>query len=202
MNIAARSAAAGRFASDCQQRSGIPRARVEMFDDFAAAEPLWRRLELALPLATPYQRFEWLANWFSHIGRRNGAEPLIVAGLDRSDAPMFILPFMRERRLGCHIARFCGGSHSNLNMAIWRTDVAVKRPNRKSSGCWGMSPRPEASISSRCGANRRFGAACRTHLPRCPGNPLPTMFMSATLIPPRRSSSPDYPVGCARSSAD
>jgi CelD/BcsL family acetyltransferase involved in cellulose biosynthesis len=126
MNIAARSAAAGRFASDCQQRSGIARARVEMFDDFAAAEPSWRRLELALPLATPYQRFEWLANWFSHIGRRNGVEPLIVAGLDRNDTPMFILPLIRERRHGCHIARFCGGSHSNLNMAIWRPDVAVK----------------------------------------------------------------------------
>jgi CelD/BcsL family acetyltransferase involved in cellulose biosynthesis len=45
--------------------------------------------------------------------------------VDRDDAPMFILPLMRERRYGCHVARFCGGNHSNLNMAIWRTDVAA-----------------------------------------------------------------------------
>jgi CelD/BcsL family acetyltransferase involved in cellulose biosynthesis len=125
MNISAPSTAAGPFASDCLERSSIHLARIEMFDDFAAAEQMWLRLERALPLATPYQRFDWLANWYWHIGRRTGVEPLIALGLDRNDAPMFILPFIRERRHGCHIARFCGGSHSNLNMAIWRPDVAV-----------------------------------------------------------------------------
>ena len=100
-------------------------ARLEVFDDFAAARPLWRRLELALPLMTPYQRYEWLAHWHRHIGRMQGVEPLIIAGIDGDDVPMFILPFVRERRQGCHVAGFGGGSHSNLNMAIWRTDVAA-----------------------------------------------------------------------------
>jgi CelD/BcsL family acetyltransferase involved in cellulose biosynthesis len=125
MTIAARLTTADRFASDCM-RSGAVMVRVVVFDDFAAAEPLWRQLEATSPFATPYQRLEWLANWFAHIGRRAGCEPLIVVGLDRDDAPMFILPLMRERRHGCHVARFCGGSHSNLNMAIWRSDVAPK----------------------------------------------------------------------------
>jgi CelD/BcsL family acetyltransferase involved in cellulose biosynthesis len=43
--------------------------------------------------------------------------------LDRDEAPMYILPLSRY---GCHVARFCGGSHSNLNMAIWRSDVATR----------------------------------------------------------------------------
>ena len=107
-------------------RSDAPQTRVVVFGDFAAVEPLWRELEATSPLSTPYQRFEWLANWFAHVGRRAGCEPLIVAGVDRDDAPMFILPLMRERRYGCHIARFCGGSHSNLNIAIWRSDVAAR----------------------------------------------------------------------------
>jgi CelD/BcsL family acetyltransferase involved in cellulose biosynthesis len=106
-------------------RSSAVPTRVLLFDDFAAAEPLWRRLEATAPLATPYQQFEWLTNWFAHVGRRAGCEPLIVVGLDCDEAPMCILPLMRERRYGCHVARFCGGSHSNLNMAIWRRDVAA-----------------------------------------------------------------------------
>jgi CelD/BcsL family acetyltransferase involved in cellulose biosynthesis len=124
MTIAARLTTAGRFASDCM-RSGAVSTRVAIFDDFAAAEPLWRRLEATSPLATPYQRFEWLTTWFAHLGHRAGCAPLIIAGLDRDDRPMFILPLMRERRYGCHVARFCGGSHSNLNMAIWRSDVGA-----------------------------------------------------------------------------
>jgi CelD/BcsL family acetyltransferase involved in cellulose biosynthesis len=124
MTIAARLTTAGRLASDCL-RSDAPRTRVVVFDDFAAAESLWRQLEATSLLATPYQRFEWLANWFAHVGRRAGCVPLIVAGVGRDDAPMFILPLMRERRHGCHVARFCGGSHANLNMAIWRSDVAA-----------------------------------------------------------------------------
>jgi CelD/BcsL family acetyltransferase involved in cellulose biosynthesis len=106
--------------------SGTPWTRVVAFDDFAAAEALWRQLEATSPLATPYQQFEWITNWFAHVGRRAGCEPLVIAGLDRDDRPMFILPLMRERRYGCHVARFCGGSHSNLNMAIWRSDVAAQ----------------------------------------------------------------------------
>jgi CelD/BcsL family acetyltransferase involved in cellulose biosynthesis len=124
MTIAARLTTAGRFASGCM-RSGAVSTRVAIFDDFAAAEPLWRQLEATSPLATPYQRFEWLTSWFAHVGRRAGCAPLIIAGLDRDDRPMFILPLMRERRYGCHVARFCGRSHSNLNMAIWRSDVGA-----------------------------------------------------------------------------
>ena len=100
-------------------------ARVEVFDDFAAARPLWRRLERAAPLMTPYQRHEWLAHWHRHVGCLDGVEPFIIAGIDRDGAPMFILPLVRRRRRGCVVAGFGGGSHSNLNMAIWREEVAA-----------------------------------------------------------------------------
>src|ERR1700719_4344221 len=125
MNIAALLPAGSRLACDGMVRIGMAKARVEIFDDFAAAEPIWRQIEAQLPLETPYQRFEWLANWFSHVGRRNGLEPLIVAGFGHADVPLFVLPPVSERRHACRVARFCGGSHSNLNMAIWRCDAAA-----------------------------------------------------------------------------
>src|SRR6516162_11081672 len=62
-------------------------ARTQVLGDLAAAEPLWRRLEQAGAAATPYQRFEWVAHWYRHVGRANGAVPLVVVGFDRDDAP-------------------------------------------------------------------------------------------------------------------
>jgi CelD/BcsL family acetyltransferase involved in cellulose biosynthesis len=125
MNIAARSSVAGRFLSDPEERVGIGVPKMLLFDTFTAAEPLWRRLERTEPLATPYQRFEWISHWFDHVGRPDGAAALVAAGVDRDGEPLFIIPLIRELRHGCAVARFCGGSHANLNMAIWRGDVAA-----------------------------------------------------------------------------
>jgi CelD/BcsL family acetyltransferase involved in cellulose biosynthesis len=125
MNISARSSATGGLPSHPGARSDGRALRVELFDAYVAAEPLWRQLERTCPLATPYQRFEWIAHWFDHVGRADGADPLVVAGLDHDGSPLFILPLIRELRHGCTIARFCGGSHANLNMAIWRSDIAA-----------------------------------------------------------------------------
>jgi CelD/BcsL family acetyltransferase involved in cellulose biosynthesis len=101
-------------------------ARTQVLGDLAAAEPLWRRLEQAGAPATPYQRFEWVAHWYRHVGRANGAVPLIVAGFDRDDAPQFIFPLITERRHGARVAAFFGGSHSNLNMPICTQAVAAE----------------------------------------------------------------------------
>ena len=125
MNIAARPSPAARTPPDREARPGDAAVRIVLFDDFAAAAPAWRQLEAARPFITPYQRFEWISHWFAHVGRPDGATPLIVAGLDGGDAPLFILPLVRTRWRGCHVASFCGGSHSNLNMPIWRDEAAA-----------------------------------------------------------------------------
>src|SRR5271156_1089808 len=113
-----------RRAADGTQSTSVL-ARTQVFDDLAAAEPPWRRLERAGPSATPYQRFEWVAPWYPHVGRTRGAVPLIVVGFDRDDAPQFILPLIAERRHGVRVATFFGGTHSNLNMPIWTDAVAA-----------------------------------------------------------------------------
>jgi len=119
MNIAIRSA----FRAD-RHSSGAGLPRLELFETFSAAEPLWRRLEKDA-LATPYQRFEWLHYWYYHVGRLQGAEPLIVAGVDDVHAPAFILPLFCGHRYGCRIAGFGGGNHANVNMALWRPGIAT-----------------------------------------------------------------------------
>jgi CelD/BcsL family acetyltransferase involved in cellulose biosynthesis len=111
--------------------------RVELFDAFVAAEPLWRRLAAAQPLVTPYQGFAWINRWFDHVGRPDGGDPLVVAGLDGDGEPAFIIPLIREVRHGCVIARFCGGNHSNLNMPIWRSDIAASLTAPQVTGIMG-----------------------------------------------------------------
>jgi CelD/BcsL family acetyltransferase involved in cellulose biosynthesis len=126
MNIAARHRAALYAPAETQARSGGGAIRLMLFDAFAAAEPLWQRLELTQPLATPYQRFAWINHWYDHVGRPAGAEPLVVGGVDGDGEPLFIVPLIRERRHGCVVARFCGGSHANLNMAISRSGAVTQ----------------------------------------------------------------------------
>ncbi len=123
MNYAAPTSAANAFAPQRERADGAVVARIEVFDDLAAAEPLWRQLERAGPLVTPYQRFEWVEHWFRLIGRPGGTAPLIVVGTDQDGAPSVIFPFVRADGPQARIARFCGGNHSNLNMPIWRPDA-------------------------------------------------------------------------------
>jgi CelD/BcsL family acetyltransferase involved in cellulose biosynthesis len=109
-------------------------ARIEVFRDLAAAEPLWNRLAGTGAFATPYQRFEWAAQWYRHVGLAQKASPLIVIGFDDSDTPQFILPLILERRYGVAIAAYFGGSHSNLNMPVFTAAVAAELTAERLNG--------------------------------------------------------------------
>ena len=131
MQTATRSVAAFRAVSPFQERSDRAGPRIEVFDSFEAAKPLWERLERAVPHATPYQRYKWLANWDRHVGQANRLKPLIAVGMDEDPVPLFILPLISEQYQLCTVASFGGGSHSNLNMPIWRPDVAASITRRQ-----------------------------------------------------------------------
>lgn len=97
----------------------MPRvARVEVFRDLDAAEPLWRPLESEF--ATPFQRFDFLAAWQRNVGAAEGREPRIVVALDDTGQPLCVVPLaVSDGRLAC----FMGGKHCNFNMALWRRDT-------------------------------------------------------------------------------
>jgi len=60
-------------------RPGTAIAGVQVFEDMRRAEPLWRALERRNALATPYQRFDFLAPWQREVGRRKGVVPVLLA---------------------------------------------------------------------------------------------------------------------------
>jgi CelD/BcsL family acetyltransferase involved in cellulose biosynthesis len=101
-------------------------ARIEVFRDLAAAESPWNRLIGTDAFATPYQRFDWAAQWYRHVGLARKASPLIAIAFDEFDTPQFVLPLVLERRYGAGIAAFFGGSHANLNMPVFTAAAAAE----------------------------------------------------------------------------
>jgi len=99
-------------------------ARVDIFRDMAAAEPIWRALEQPDQLSTPYQRFEFLNAWHSHVGASEHLAPFIVVASDADRRPLLLLPLGLDRRHGIGVARFLGGKHTTFNMPLWRRDFA------------------------------------------------------------------------------
>lgn len=99
-------------------------ARIDVFDQLADAEAVWRKLESAGALMTPYQRYEWAALWHQHVTSRQGITPLIIVAYDDTDTPMFLLPLSKRHKRGMNIAGFFGGRHANLNCGVWRRDIA------------------------------------------------------------------------------
>ena len=102
-----------------------PVARVDIIDDIAAAEPVWRGLEIGGAIATPYQRFDFIAPWQRHVGCRQGVRPFLVVGSDARGTPLFLLPLGRTRHGPLDVLGFLGGKHANFNVALWRRDVAA-----------------------------------------------------------------------------
>src|SRR6266508_4922864 len=102
-------------------------AHLAIFTEFADAEPAWRALEREDILTSPYQRYDFLAAWQRHVGRRLGVEPYIILGIlgcDGAGGAAFVWPLGRTRHGPVHIAEFLGGKHANFNVGLWRRDFA------------------------------------------------------------------------------
>ena len=104
---------------------GIGHARIDLFDDFAAVAPVWDRLEAAGAFGTPFGRRDWITLWQRNIGAGLGLRPLIAVGRERGGEPLFLLPLALRRGRMFSVARFFGGTHSQLNTGLWHRDVAA-----------------------------------------------------------------------------
>lgn len=93
-------------------------ADVEVVDTLAAAEPAWRQLEAGAAWATPFQRFDVLSSWQSHIGEAEGFRPCIIVARDAARRPLLLLPLVIRREHGVRCARFMGGKHATFNAPV------------------------------------------------------------------------------------
>jgi CelD/BcsL family acetyltransferase involved in cellulose biosynthesis len=100
-----------------------PIARIQVFDNLRAAEPVWRRLEAGRALATPYQRFDLLAAWQRHVGAPSGMRACVIAGYDAIGEPVLLWPFGCRQVGPLRVLVHLGSKHANFNIGLWRRDV-------------------------------------------------------------------------------
>ena len=100
-------------------------AGVDIFNDLAEAETIWRSLEDRRPLSTAYQRFDFLAAWQRQVGARENVQPFIVVARDVERRPLLLLPLALRHEHGVRAAAFMGGKHATFNMAVWDGEFAA-----------------------------------------------------------------------------
>jgi CelD/BcsL family acetyltransferase involved in cellulose biosynthesis len=139
--------------------AGAMRARVqqglaaEVFHDLAAAEALWRGLEAdPAVLATPYQRFDWVAAFTRTMP---GADLRIVVLRDAGGRPRVLLPLAVAREGGANVARVVGGKHANYHMPLFASREAAAMP-----------PEDLAEALRRLGRETGIDAFALSHQPR------------------------------------
>jgi len=99
-------------------------AGVEVFDQLAAAEAIWRGMETPDHHYTPFQGFDFVSAWQAHVGQREGMRPFVVVASDASSRPVMLLPLGVRNENGAQVASFFGGKHSTFNMPIVARDLA------------------------------------------------------------------------------
>ena len=104
--------------------AGVGIAWIEIFDNFAAAAPAWDRLAED-GIATPFGRRDWIESWHRLIGEPAGFSPVIAVARDARGEPLFLLPLAARTGRLLTVARYFGGSHSQLNTGLWRRDIAA-----------------------------------------------------------------------------
>lgn len=106
-------------------RAGGMPVVLSVVNDVGAAEDTWRALE-GSGLLSPYQRFNLLASWQSHVGAASGVEPFLVTGHDAlSGEPLFLWPLGLSTQWPLRLVHFLGGKHVSFNVGLWRDDIAA-----------------------------------------------------------------------------
>ncbi|MGO9356932.1 MAG: GNAT family N-acetyltransferase [Xanthobacteraceae bacterium] len=106
-------------------------ARIEVFDRLADAEAVWRGMETPDHRFTPFQRFDFVSAWQTHVGQREDIRPFVVVAYDAGRRPVMLLPLGVKSENGAQVASFFGGKHSTFNMPLLALDfaVAASRPD-------------------------------------------------------------------------
>lgn len=100
--------------------------RIEILDDVAQAESVWRRLEREEAILSPYQRYDWVRFWHRHVSPHFDTRPLIVVGYDAKAKPTFLWPLARGRLGPLTVATFFGAKHATLNLPPWSPEFAAR----------------------------------------------------------------------------
>ena len=111
-------------------REFAPGLRLALHHSLDSVEGEWRRFEQFAD-CTAFQSFDWLATWYRHIGRHDGAIPVIAVGYFANGETAFIVPLAIEPN---HTARrlcWFGQEQCDYNAPLLAPDFSQRvAPNR------------------------------------------------------------------------
>ncbi|MFC7052732.1 GNAT family N-acetyltransferase [Hansschlegelia quercus] len=102
--------------------SGRAFASIELYRSVDSA---WREWAALAPdaMGSAYQTPGFVGAWMANAAAPDGLAPLIVAARDAHGRMVALLPLSLRSRFGVTTASFAGGSHSNYNMPLIRSDA-------------------------------------------------------------------------------
>jgi len=109
-------------------------AGITIFEDFAAAEPIWRNFE-AQAAGTAFQSFDWLSIWHRHVGQAAGIEPAIAV-VSRQGETLLLAPFGIERKLGLRRLIWLGGKLADYKAPLLARDFSTHVSEREFPALW------------------------------------------------------------------
>jgi CelD/BcsL family acetyltransferase involved in cellulose biosynthesis len=99
--------------------------RIALHDDLASVERDWRAFE-QVAAGTVFQSFDWVSLWQHHIGKQEGARPVIVTGRDSQGQLLFLLPLSIERGSLARRLTFLGTTLCDYNGPLLAPDFGAR----------------------------------------------------------------------------
>jgi CelD/BcsL family acetyltransferase involved in cellulose biosynthesis len=90
---------------------------IKLFSTFDEARSDWKRAEEQGTLF-PFQSYEWLSPWFTHIATTSNLTPALISVKDPAGRPMMFLPLGIERRRLARCLVWLGGVNTDYQAPI------------------------------------------------------------------------------------
>jgi CelD/BcsL family acetyltransferase involved in cellulose biosynthesis len=100
-----------------------------------AVEEQWRLFEQSAD-CTVFQKFDWLFEWFTHVGRRRGTIPVVAVGFDVANRPIVIFPLAIERRGGLRRLVWLGSELNDYNAPLLTSGFGARMSASEIGGFW------------------------------------------------------------------
>jgi CelD/BcsL family acetyltransferase involved in cellulose biosynthesis len=97
---------------------------IEVFSSPQEAEPHWRALEQSA-MATPFQRYAWMASYARTISAASSLNPVILLVRGADGRPAAIIPLELVSRRGLTMLRSMGGRHASFHLPLTTPEGAV-----------------------------------------------------------------------------
>jgi CelD/BcsL family acetyltransferase involved in cellulose biosynthesis/predicted ATP-grasp superfamily ATP-dependent carboligase len=122
-------------------REFAPDLNLSIYNSLDAVESEWRRFE-QIADCTAFQAFDWLATWHRHIGRRDGAIPVIAVGTFANGETAFIVPLAVEPNRAARRLCWFGQEQCDYNAPLLAPDFSQRvTPDRFLAAWWKLRER-------------------------------------------------------------